>query len=259
MGNKIACCASDSPTLNRKFGSEYLQGAVIFPCPNSISNLQHISEREPEDFDADPSTHPTAGPIFMQRSKSDVRYFREKRRSESNLLETRPLKKSSSCSTIFLDDSTVSQPNLKNTIKCVTLAIYYHIRNRTSNRTLDIFDERIHPLSVESDYDYLQMTLPVETSALTFSGTLLVIETISTNNGLTPKEIKAKFDAVHGASASVFPTIYNWINEIKCGHISTKDDHLSQQHPVEVSTLEMIDKIHDMMLSDRRTKLHEME
>ncbi|GFR03784.1 cyclin-Y-like protein 1-B [Trichonephila clavata] len=157
MGNKIACCASDSPTINRKFGSEYLDGAVIFPYPNeSISNLQHISEREPEDFDADPSTHPTAGPIFMQRSKSDVRYFREKRRSQSNLLETRPLKKSSSCSTIFLDDSTVSQPNLKNTIKCVTLAIYYHIRNRTSNRTLDIFDERIHPLSKDKIQDDCQ-------------------------------------------------------------------------------------------------------
>lgn len=66
------------------------------------------------------------------------------------LLESRPLKKSSSCSTIYLDDSTISQPNLKNAIKCVTLAIYYHIRNRTSNRTMDIFDEKLHPLSVSS-------------------------------------------------------------------------------------------------------------
>ena len=60
-----------------------------------------------------------------------------------------PLKKSSSCSTIFLDDSTVSQPNLKNTIKCVALAIYYHIKNRASaTQLLDIFDEKIHPLTV---------------------------------------------------------------------------------------------------------------
>lgn len=92
----------------------------------------------------------------MQRSKSDVRNCKDKRRSQINLLEERPLKKSSSCSTIYLDDSTVSQPNLKNTIKCVTLAIYYHIRNRTSTRTLDIFDEKLHPLSkdgVPNDYD----------------------------------------------------------------------------------------------------------
>ena len=60
-----------------------------------------------------------------------------------------PLKKSSSCSTIFIDDSTVSQPNLKNTIKCVALAIYYHIKNRTSEQIIDIFDERSHPLTVQ--------------------------------------------------------------------------------------------------------------
>lgn len=58
------------------------------------------------------------------------------------------LRKYSSCSTIFIDDSTVSQPNLKNTIKAVAFAIYFHIRNRESNRTLEIFDEKLHPLSV---------------------------------------------------------------------------------------------------------------
>ncbi len=64
------------------------------------------------------------------------------------------LKKSSSCSTIFLDDSTVSQPNLKNTIKCVALAIYYHIKNRSSTTTLlEIFDEKIHPLTVSCGFD----------------------------------------------------------------------------------------------------------
>ena len=64
-----------------------------------------------------------------------------------------PLKKSSSCSTIFIDDSTVSQPNLKNTIKCVALAIYYHIKNRTSEQIIDIFDEKSHPLTVTTTKD----------------------------------------------------------------------------------------------------------
>lgn len=67
-------------------------------------------------------------------------------------------RKYSSCSTIFLDDSTVSQPNLKYTIKCVALAIYYHIKNRDidGRMLLDIFDEKLHPLSkseVPADYD----------------------------------------------------------------------------------------------------------
>ena len=67
------------------------------------------------------------------------------------------LAKSSSCSTIFIDDSTISHPDLKNTIKCVTIAIYYHIRSRTSDDVLDIFDEKLHPLSV-SFPGFLQAT-----------------------------------------------------------------------------------------------------
>ena len=66
-----------------------------------------------------------------------------------SLGEFRTLKKSSSCSTIYIDDSTVSQPNLKNTIKCVSLAIYYHIKNRKSGGLIEIFDENLHPLTVK--------------------------------------------------------------------------------------------------------------
>lgn len=71
-----------------------------------------------------------------------------RKKSQHQIADTRPLKKSSSCSTIYLDDSTVSQPNLKNTVKCVALAVYYHIKNRTSQRQIDIFDEKLHPLTV---------------------------------------------------------------------------------------------------------------
>lgn len=85
----------------------------------------------------------------------------------------RSLRKSSSCSTIYMgmlslslhlddrpicspclpfpDDSTISQPNLKNTIKCISLAIYYHIanrKNRAHERLMEIFEERLHPITV---------------------------------------------------------------------------------------------------------------
>jgi len=81
-------------------------------------------------------------------------------------------KKFSSCSTIFIDDSTVSQPNLKNTIRAVALAVYFHIKNRNrgingsiyppdeqDDRLVEIFDEKLHPLSV-SDHscDYVSRT-----------------------------------------------------------------------------------------------------
>ena len=45
--------------------------------------------------------------------------------------------------------------------------------------------------------------------------------------GLTPKEIKAELGEVHGTSAPVFATVYNWVNEFKRGSTSTKDEHRS--------------------------------
>lgn len=48
----------------------------------------------------------------------------------------------------------MSQPNLKNTVKCVALAIYYHIKNRTSERQIEIFDEKLHPLTVSLKIPY---------------------------------------------------------------------------------------------------------
>ena len=43
--------------------------------------------------------------------------------------------------------------------------------------------------------------------------------------GLTPKEIKAKLDEVHGASSPVFATVYNWVNEFIRSRTFTKDKH----------------------------------
>ncbi|XP_055336921.1 cyclin-Y-like protein 1 [Paramacrobiotus metropolitanus] len=170
-------------------------GAAARLHSESSSNIQHISEREPEDGLNDPSINPRRGPIFMVRSKSELRESRERKRrsqclpsganagvfldkngmmvissptereetprddSHGSHSGSTPLqRKFNSCSTIFLDDSTVSQPNLRSTIKCVSLAIYYHIKNRENRlvRTLDIFEERLHPLSKDelaTDYD----------------------------------------------------------------------------------------------------------
>ena len=75
--------------------------------------------------------------------------------------------------------------------------------------------------------------------------------------GLKPKEIKAELDKVFGTSAPVFVTIYNWVNEFKSSCTSTKDEHRSGR-PVEATTPEIINKIHDMVLSDRRIKVREI-
>ncbi|XP_034034206.1 cyclin-Y-like protein 1 [Thalassophryne amazonica] len=166
MGASVSCCISpgDSPKIHRR-------QVELDECPITTTEdlsedtgtyLQHISDRElPDELaqEANPSDHPRASTLFLNKSQTDVR---EKRKS-SYLNHMSPgllTKKYSSCSTIFLDDSTVSQPNLKSTVKCVALAIYYHIKNRDSNRSLDIFDEKMHPLSREKVPDNYSVVDP---------------------------------------------------------------------------------------------------
>jgi hypothetical protein len=43
------------------------------PKPDeSVGNLQHISEREPDDWETDPSLHPTTKTLFMEKSKQSI-------------------------------------------------------------------------------------------------------------------------------------------------------------------------------------------
>lgn len=76
MGNKSSCCVYSSPQVGRKeLGSEGVTHGLEEHLPEggiSVNNLQHISEREPEDWDSDPSLHPCAGAIFMERSKQAI-------------------------------------------------------------------------------------------------------------------------------------------------------------------------------------------
>ncbi|CAN9498123.1 unnamed protein product [Ophioblennius macclurei] len=155
MGGSVSCCISpgESPKIHRR-------EVELEECPITTTEdvsedtgtyLQHISDRELPDelaHETNPSDHPRASTLFLNKSQTDVR---EKRKSNylNHMSPGLLSKKYSSCSTIYIDDSTVSQPNLKSTIKCVALAIYYHIKNRDSNRSLDIFDEKQHPLSRE--------------------------------------------------------------------------------------------------------------
>lgn len=207
MGNKNSCCSYSSPPPARKQphggggnggtsgnGSGHPAGhsnhsghhphghhtkdghphafeVQLADGDQSTQNIQHISEREEADGDTDPSCHPSAATMFLERSKPTGENGMTRKKSQHQIATPTgavangsgfggnpggALKKSSSCSTIYLDDSTVSQPNLKNTVKCVSLAIYYHIKNRRSERRIDIFDELLHPLTrdtVPADYD----------------------------------------------------------------------------------------------------------
>uniref|UniRef100_W5LWU0 Cyclin Y n=1 Tax=Lepisosteus oculatus TaxID=7918 RepID=W5LWU0_LEPOC len=156
-----------------------------------------------------PSDHPRASTIFLSKSQTDVavpfKKVREKRKSLyiNHHPPGQMRRKYSSCSTIFLDDSTVSQPNLKYTIKCVALAIYYHIKNRDTDgrMLLDIFDERTLPLFksiilMKYDYHSLNNCMSISYSFihsifLTFerSGKCLLIRYVYLERLLTYAEI----------------------------------------------------------------------
>ncbi|XP_041374640.1 cyclin-Y-like [Gigantopelta aegis] len=176
MGNKQSCCIYNSPKNGHRSKEDIYQPprnseeGVMLHQQSSTASLQavpHISEREPEDADSDPSNNPLAKPLFSARSESEIQKNNKLRRRSQLVMtsegqthhvdEYGQLKKFSSCSTIYIDDSTVSQPNLKNTIKAVALAIYFHIRNRdkvhrpgSESHIQDIFDEKLHPLTKES-------------------------------------------------------------------------------------------------------------
>uniref|UniRef100_A0A3P8S6F2 Cyclin Y n=1 Tax=Amphiprion percula TaxID=161767 RepID=A0A3P8S6F2_AMPPE len=160
MGNTTSCCVSSSPKHRRSNHSrlEPYRPEPELSREDTGCNLQHISDRENIDdlpMEYNPSDHPRASTIFLSKSQTDVR---EKRKSlYINHHHPGPVRrKYSSCSTIFLDDSTVSQPNLKYTIKWYVPNLTLHIVDVDGRMLLDIFDEKLHPLSkseVPADYD----------------------------------------------------------------------------------------------------------
>ncbi|BFZ22108.1 hypothetical protein BsWGS_25147 [Bradybaena similaris] len=192
MGNKNSCCVYHSPkSNNKKQGDACIYQSARTPVEDetasnhtqplstgSLMAVSHISEREPEDSDNDPSSHPAAKPLFSSKAEGRIKKNNRSRRRSQVIVtssgqkhyidEYGNIRKFSSCSTIYIDDSTVSQPNLKTTIKTVALAIYLHIRNRApcdvekEKRLADlepnvllVFDEKTHPLSkdpVPDDY-----------------------------------------------------------------------------------------------------------
>ncbi|KAG5329105.1 SETMR methyltransferase, partial [Acromyrmex heyeri] len=71
-------------------------------------------------------------------------------------------------------------------------------------------------------------------------------------DGKTCEEIKTKLDAVYANSSPSMTTVRYWFNEFKRGR---------EERPgrlADVVTEEIIEKVHDMILADHRTKVHEV-
>ena len=75
--------------------------------------------------------------------------------------------------------------------------------------------------------------------------------------GLSPTTIKAELDSTLEESAPSFTTIKYWVADFKRGRTSCHDEHRSGR-PNEVTTTEMMNKIHKMVLDDRWLKVSEL-
>lgn len=75
--------------------------------------------------------------------------------------------------------------------------------------------------------------------------------------GKTPKETKECLDKHYGESAPSDYMVKYWMAEFKRGRTDTSDEPRSGR-PIEVTTPENIQKIHRMVLNDRKLKLSEI-
>jgi transposase len=75
--------------------------------------------------------------------------------------------------------------------------------------------------------------------------------------GLTPNDVHSKSIKVYGDAAPSFSTIKKWAAEFKRGRTSLEDDP-REGRPKNATTPEIIEQVHDMILNDRRMKVHEI-
>ncbi|XP_033226303.1 uncharacterized protein LOC117178883 [Belonocnema kinseyi] len=75
--------------------------------------------------------------------------------------------------------------------------------------------------------------------------------------GKTRSEIKDRFDAVYGDSSPSIATVKNWFNEFVRGHTSVFDEPRPGA-PKTANTEENVNKIHDLVLADRRLKVRKI-
>ena len=75
--------------------------------------------------------------------------------------------------------------------------------------------------------------------------------------GKSLSETKAKLDKYYLGSVPSYGMVQKWFSEFRCGHTSTEIIR-SASHPNEITTPEMINKIHHIVLNDPKVKVREI-
>ena len=73
--------------------------------------------------------------------------------------------------------------------------------------------------------------------------------------GKSIKKTEEELAKYYKESAPLHGMVHKWFTEIRCGRISTSDAERPVR-PKEVTSQEMIDKVHNILLNDRRLKVH---
>lgn len=73
----------------------------------------------------------------------------------------------------------------------------------------------------------------------------------------TPTQIKTEMDSIYGKSAPSFSTIKFWVAELKRGRTSLYDDERSGR-PKTATSNDIVQKVHQLVLDDRRIKVREI-
>ncbi|CAK9295717.1 unnamed protein product [Gordionus sp. m RMFG-2023] len=164
MGNKSCCLGKaedeEYPEKPNNFCNNVKKHSKTFSTINgknikgeSYSNLQHISEREPEDNLKDPSSNPSAGPLFVSKSKLDLLSLNEKKRDYKN--STRHRSSSSLLPTPFNADTHLSS----------SFTTASHVRRATSFKPHTIMPNP-HGGTIHSSRYYRELRRPSSCSTI---------------------------------------------------------------------------------------------
>eukprot|EP00128_Syssomonas_multiformis_P005606 Colp12_sorted_trinity150504_noHs@36320 len=193
MGNSFKKCRQKSESLEdvgetgvkkrveNKVTEQGKAAAVVEPSislsediSTTLPPVQHISERQdpqgPNDIPLMPNAPRKKSGLIAAPGQPSGR-----RRSFAQVVaaDTHVLK-SNSTSTLFVK-STVSQPDLQDTLKCVALATYFNAKagHETKEPKFDdIFNEALHPLTLNGHHDFFDAPCPSEESIYNFIKTL---------------------------------------------------------------------------------------
>ena len=76
--------------------------------------------------------------------------------------------------------------------------------------------------------------------------------------GKTGKKIHSELANVYGSSAPSYAQVKFWVGEFKCGRTSLEDEARSER-PLDATKEEMCKKVRDLVYSDRRIQVEEIE